>query len=89
MICGGPGRGRTCGPLIKSSDPPPSEPAHDELCVGQIEESATMIGMEARSFASSGSTVVAELLLDGPWKEEGGRQMIAQNSEGFSALITA
>jgi hypothetical protein len=48
-----------------------------------------MIGMEARSFASSGSTVVAELLLDGPWKEEGGRQMIAQNSEGFSALITA
>ena len=48
----------------------------------------TMIGMEARSFARSGSTVVAEVLLDGPGKEAGGRQMIAENSEGFSAPIT-
>ncbi len=35
---GGPCRGRTYGPLIKSSGPPHSEPTHDELSAGKTEE---------------------------------------------------
>jgi integrase len=36
---GGPCRGRTYGPLIKSSDQTQPEPTHDELSQGKIEES--------------------------------------------------
>ena len=36
---GGPCRGRTYGPLIKSSDPPQSEPTQGELSAGKTEES--------------------------------------------------
>ena len=48
-----------------------------------------MIGMEVRSFARSGSMVVAEMLLDGLWKQAGGRHMIDENSQGFLPPIKA
>ena len=35
---GGPCRGRTYGPLIKSSHSPQSEPTQDELSAGKTEE---------------------------------------------------
>ena len=39
LICGGPCRGRTYGPLIKSSVPPQSETTQDELSAGNTKES--------------------------------------------------
>jgi len=35
---GGPCRGRTCGPLIKSSDPSQTEPTQDDLSEGKTED---------------------------------------------------